>query len=108
MRRIALIAIAFACALALAVPAQGASTFTIRGAGYGHGIGMSQYGAYGFAQHGTGYREILRHYYRGTQLGQAPSGTVVRVLLQSGRSPSFTGATRAGKRRLRPDRVYRV
>ena len=31
----------------------------MRGAGWGHGIGMSQYGAYGFAKHGAGYRDIL-------------------------------------------------
>src|SRR3954453_730718 len=29
--------------------AAAASDFTIRGAGFGHGVGMSQYGAYGFA-----------------------------------------------------------
>src|SRR5215210_1039798 len=40
-----------ACLLA-AAPASAASRFTIRGAGFGHGVGMSQYGALGFAQHG--------------------------------------------------------
>ena len=39
----------------------------MRGAGWGHGIGMSQWGAYGYAKHGAGYREILDHYYRDTQ-----------------------------------------
>jgi stage II sporulation protein D len=67
----------------------------VRGAGFGHGIGMSQYGAYGLAQHGWGYERILRHYYRGTQLGQAPSRPV-RVLLQaSDPYVRFRGATRA-------------
>ena len=32
----------------------------VRGAGFGHGIGMSQYGAYGFAQKGVGYERILQ------------------------------------------------
>src|SRR3954465_14013905 len=44
-------------ALARLVPAgtaAAASKFTIRGAGFGHGVGMSQYGAYGFAQKGWG------------------------------------------------------
>ncbi|HEY1003750.1 MAG TPA: hypothetical protein VGD83_29325 [Streptosporangiaceae bacterium] len=39
--------------------AQAASTFYIRGGGDGHGIGMSQYGAYGYALHGAGYQAIL-------------------------------------------------
>ena len=35
--------------------ARAASTFYIRGGGDGHGIGMSQYGAYGYALHGADY-----------------------------------------------------
>lgn len=38
--------------------------------GSGHGVGMSQYGAEGFAQRGKDYREILAHYYRGTKVAQ--------------------------------------
>ena len=55
---------------------------------------MSQYGALGFAQHGAGYRDILAHYYTGTTIGRAPDGDDVRVLLQSPKAASFTGATR--------------
>ena len=40
--------------------------FTVRG--YGHGVGMSQYGAETLAKSGSGYREILSHYYRGSAL----------------------------------------
>ena len=36
--------------------------------GYGHGVGMSQYGANELAKEGYTYREILRHYYTGTEL----------------------------------------
>ncbi|MBQ6494392.1 MAG: stage II sporulation protein D [Bacilli bacterium] len=36
--------------------------------GYGHGVGMSQYGAYGMAKDGYNYKEILNHYYKGTNL----------------------------------------
>lgn len=36
--------------------------------GYGHGVGMSQYGANGMAKEGYGYRDILNHYYPGTQI----------------------------------------
>lgn len=38
------------------------------GRGYGHGVGMSQWGAHGLAQRGQSYDQILRHYYRGTEL----------------------------------------
>lgn len=36
--------------------------------GYGHGVGMSQYGALGMAREGYDYKEILAHYYVGTNL----------------------------------------
>lgn len=36
--------------------------------GYGHGVGMSQYGANLMAKSGCGYREILSHYYPGTDI----------------------------------------
>ena len=96
--------------LALMAPAsaQAATRHVIRGAGYGHGIGMSQYGAYGFAKQGRSYRQILSHYYRGTQLSQAATKTI-RVLLQNARREvAFKGATTAGGRRLDPARIYRV
>ncbi len=38
-------------------------TFTFISRGFGHGIGMSQWGAKGFAEKGYGYAHILRHYY---------------------------------------------
>ena len=45
---------------------EGGYTFTCLGRG--HGVGMSQYGAGQFAQTGSTYREILAHYYPGTEL----------------------------------------
>ncbi|MEP6910473.1 MAG: SpoIID/LytB domain-containing protein [Actinomycetota bacterium] len=51
-------------------------TFVISGRGWGHGVGLAQWGAYGFAQHGATYDEILAHYYTGTTLGPAPLGRV--------------------------------
>jgi stage II sporulation protein D len=61
---------------------------------------MSQYGAYGLAQEGWGYERILRHYYRGTRLGSAPSRPV-RVLMQaSDPYVRFRGATRMGGTRV--------
>src|SRR2546427_1322657 len=63
-------------------PAAQNPTFVITGHGWGHGVGMSQYGAYGYAQHDYTYPNILAHYFPGTQLGTA--GGKVRVLLSAG------------------------
>ena len=43
-------------------------TFTTRG--YGHRVGMSQYGAEAMAVAGSGFGEILAHYYRGAVLAK--------------------------------------
>jgi len=40
--------------------------------GYGHGVGMSQWGANGMAEQGSGAVQILTHYYSGTKVEQAP------------------------------------
>jgi stage II sporulation protein D len=66
------------------VAPQPAPVFVISGRGWGHGVGMSQWGAYGFAQRGSAYGEILAHYYPGTVLGTAPVARV-RVHLVAGR-----------------------
>jgi stage II sporulation protein D len=73
-------------ALALPALARGSTVFFVNGGGWGHGVGMSQWGAEGFALHGYGYRQILAHYYPHTQLtvGREPD---VRVLLAR-RAPS--------------------
>jgi stage II sporulation protein D len=63
-----------------AAPAGSGALFLFNGHGWGHGVGMSQYGAYGYAQHGSTYQQILAHYYPGTTLGPAPV-TTIRVLL---------------------------
>ena len=36
--------------------------------GYGHGVGMSQYGANGMAKEGYTYDEILKHYYKNSEI----------------------------------------
>jgi len=83
------------------------AAWVIKGRGFGHGVGMSQYGAYGLARHGRGYRAILEHYYRHTQVGKA-SGHPIRVLLGSGsRSVGFTHARKACGKRLRRSHNYR-
>ena len=68
-------------ALGASTTAEAAVRHVVRGAGFGHGIGMSQYGAYGYALEGAKYPGILAHYYTGTTLSQAPTQPV-RVLLQ--------------------------
>jgi stage II sporulation protein D len=98
---------AVAAALFLAAPAGADSTFVINGGGDGHGIGMSQYGAYGYALHGKDYRFILGHYYQGTTLGGTNPLQIVRVLLSSG-SASFSGATYAPGKKLNPSATYSV
>ena len=44
-------------------------SFTTQGSG--HRVGMSQYGAKAMAENGSGYQEILGHYYPGTELATA-------------------------------------
>ncbi|MEJ7798132.1 MAG: SpoIID/LytB domain-containing protein [Solirubrobacteraceae bacterium] len=99
---VAVLTLAFA-----AGPAQGASRVIVRGAGFGHGVGMSQYGAYGFANQGKDHAFILGHYYSGTRLAKLGGATDVRVLLRNAARITFRGATRvAGGRALDPARAY--
>src|SRR3954471_4555440 len=108
-RRLSLLACVLCCLAAVPAPASAASRFVIRGAGFGHGVGMSQYGAYGYAVHGFGYRDILAHYFTDTSLGAVDPGREVRLLFQSPRgNASFSGASRAGGRRLDPTLTYFV
>ena len=44
---------------------------TITTHGYGHRVGLSQYGADAMAVTGSDYREILAHYYPGTEITEA-------------------------------------
>lgn len=43
-------------------------TVTFTSNGSGHGVGMSQYGADGMAKKGYDYKDILSHYYSGTEI----------------------------------------
>src|SRR4051812_41231740 len=60
------------------------SVVAFTGHGWGHGLGLGQWGAYGYAQHGWTYQRILTHYYPGTTLGSAKVAAV-RVLLAAGK-----------------------
>jgi stage II sporulation protein D len=94
-RTIALVAVVAAAAVGSAMASAGSSVcigtcfaapsgsgplLLFTGHGFGHGVGMSQYGAYGYAQHGWTAQQILDHYYPGTISGKAPVSSI-RVLL---------------------------
>lgn len=49
----------------------GGGLFVFKGRGAGHGVGLSQWGAKGMAEAGYSYKEILNHYYPGTELVRA-------------------------------------
>ena len=44
------------------------NTITVTTRGFGHRVGMSQYGAQAMAKTGSGFAEILAHYYTGAEL----------------------------------------
>jgi SpoIID/LytB domain protein len=100
-------------ALLIVLPSTAlAADFEVDGKGWGHGVGLSQYGAYGYAlDEGRDYQFIIGHFYTGTTLGTAPA-TRMRVRLKRARAPKISGATLAratgGRRvRLSETRTYR-
>src|SRR3954452_99602 len=105
-----LFSIVTAALLLAAAPAEAAkTTFTIRGAGFGHGVGLSQYGAMGYAEHGWSAAQILGHYYTGTSLGTTDPDHKVRVqLIADARSVRISGAEQAGSGTLDPAQTYVV
>lgn len=78
-------------ALTLPATAAAGTVFLLDGRGWGHGVGMSQWGAEGYARHGWTYRKILAHYYPRTRIGIAPARDV-RVLLFRGRDSVRVGS----------------
>jgi stage II sporulation protein D len=52
--------------------------FVITGKGWGHGVGLCQVGAFGMAQAGSTFEEILKHYYTGVSVSRPEAvGAVV-------------------------------
>ncbi len=105
---IATLGLALLTLLGAAAPASSKVVFKIKGRGFGHGVGMSQWGAYGFAKAGKGHEKILRHYYSGTKIGSAGSKDVRVLLGTRSNSVGFSGARRACGRELDPRRSYRA
>jgi stage II sporulation protein D len=54
-------------------------TAVLEGRGWGHGVGMVQWGAYGKAQRGLTYRQILAFYYGGLRPQAYPAPAEIRV-----------------------------
>jgi stage II sporulation protein D len=102
-------ALALAALLALPAAAQGSVSWVVHGRGFGHGVGMSAYGAYGYALHGKDYGFILGHYFQGTTIGTLDKPRVVRVLLDiSDADVGFSAATSACGVALDPARSYQA
>ena len=89
-------ALLIAATLLLLAPATAAAAdVVIDGRGWGHGVGMSQYGAYGYAlREGRDHQFILAHYYTGSALGTAPA-TRMRVRLKARAARRRSAAPRA-------------
>jgi stage II sporulation protein D len=64
------------------------AVLAVSGHGWGHGLGLSQWGAYGYAKRGWSFDRILAHYYSGTTVGPAKVKTV-RVLLASAKKATI-------------------
>lgn len=77
----------FLLVVSLAAPAaaRADSIFSVDGRGWGHGIGMTQYGAMGYAQQGKTYDWILAHYFQQTTLSTRVELTV-KVDLDAGKA----------------------
>src|SRR4051794_6304609 len=78
-------------AAVLPATATAGTVFLLNGRGWGHGVGMSQWGAEGYARHGYDYKRILAHYYPTTHVGIADPRDV-RVLLAQGRDSVRVGS----------------
>jgi SpoIID/LytB domain protein len=63
---------------------QEGSALVLKGRGWGHGIGMVQWGAYGKAERGLGYGEILAAYYGGLTPQPTDVPDAIRILIADG------------------------
>lgn len=75
--------------------------FVFRVYGYGHGVGMSQDGAIHMAKNGSGYKEILTHYYIGTTI-KTDSSTPATVKYGGKDIPLVEYLCRTTKREIGP------
>jgi len=100
--RLGLVALVIALQLALvstvvrARVAAAAGDIEFNGGGWGHGLGMSQWGARGFAANGWSYDSILRHFYQGTAVGAFGAGYDPLRIGVAWDAGSISGSTTAG------------
>jgi SpoIID/LytB domain protein len=83
-RRLLSALVAVLVAAIAATSARAAELVIVSGGGSGNGVGMSQWGAEGYARHGWVYQQILAHYYPHTTLTHVPD-VPIRVLVLDGR-----------------------
>ena len=77
MMRLTILSLAL---LALVPASAAADDLVVDGRGWGHGVGMSQYGAYGYAlRESRDVQFILSHYYTGSSYGTAPGSAHARA-----------------------------
>lgn len=97
------LAVMFLAAIPIAFAPQPAHAtypvFTFTGAGYGHGIGLSQWGAKGWADKGKDWRWISTYYFPGSYLGGVDDFTVsVHLRNNQGSLSSWTLRPASGRR----------
>ena len=87
-------------------PAGSGALFVFSGHGWGHGVGMSQYGAYGYALHGATSSRSSPTTTRARRSGRRPA-TKFRVLLATARRrrPISSDGPVHGRRRARRQRT---
>jgi stage II sporulation protein D len=101
-------------ACAITGTARAGTALIVTGHGWGHGVGLSQWGAYGYALHGWDYKRILSHYYPGTRMGHTGELRVRVLLTRAAKSVTIGCAAPLrvtdGRRLTRklPPRVYGV
>lgn len=64
--------------------AQEGNALVLQGRGWGHGIGMVQWGAYGKAERGLAYGDILAAYYGGLRPEPTTVPGTIRILIADG------------------------
>jgi stage II sporulation protein D len=102
-RLVAMLGVVFAAA-----PSVAGADVRIDGHGWGHGVGLSQWGAYGYAlAEGRDFRWIVDHYFPGTSLGPAPAARI-RVRLKESSSMKLCSTSRVRDARKRSVRLSQL
>lgn len=94
--RVAVVLAVLASVAAVPSIALADTVFTVTGRGWGHGIGLSQYGAKGYAEQGWTYDKILNWYFKGTSLTGSKPMPIVKVDIDSGKDARSSWRITAG------------